>query len=65
MKLTDKDPMPFGLHKGKPMVEVPAATLLYYYENFKDLGGPVKEYIKDNLEVLKAQVSREKRFNSR
>jgi hypothetical protein len=25
--LTDKDPMPFGAHKGKPMEDVPASYL--------------------------------------
>lgn len=53
-KLTDESIMPWGIHKGTKMANVPASYLLYMYDNNKcDL--PVKEYIKENLEVLKKE----------
>lgn len=60
-KLTDKSPMPFGAHKGKPMVEVPANTLLWYYNNFPEWNKsqlPVKNYIVENMDVLKSQIKK-------
>lgn len=57
-KLTDNDIMPFGAHRGKAMVNVPAKTLLWYYYNFRtwsDNQLPVKNYILENLDVLKKQ----------
>lgn len=52
--LTDKDAMPWGKYAGVKMANVPASYLLYLYENNK-CSGDVKEYIKDNLEVLQFQ----------
>lgn len=53
-QLTDKSIMPWGVHKGKQMADVPASYLLWCYENNK-ISDDVKEYVEDNLEVLKQQ----------
>lgn len=63
-QLTDSDKMPFGKHKGDALVNVPAGYLIYIYENM-DLHGPIKDYIKKNLDVLKAQAKRAQQQNRR
>lgn len=55
--MNDKSLMPFGVHKGKEMANVPASYLLWLYENNK-CGGEVKAYIVDNLEVIKQEIKR-------
>lgn len=57
--MNDKTPMPFGKYKGDKMENVPASYLLWLYENNK-CGGEVREYIKDNLYVLKEEIRRAK-----
>ncbi|MDR2806275.1 MAG: DUF3820 family protein [Dysgonamonadaceae bacterium] len=47
MKLTDESPMPWGIHKGKPMIDVPASYLIGLYKEDK-AHGDVLEYINDN-----------------
>ena len=56
MALTDESIMPFGKHKGEKMANVPASYLLWLYEENK-CAGDIKEYIKDNLDVIKKQRS--------
>ncbi len=53
--LNDKSPMPYGIHKGTPMIDVPAGYLLWLLENNK-CSGEVKEYIEDNLDALKLEI---------
>lgn len=55
MKLTDESPMPFGKHKGDKMANVPASYLMWLYDNNK-CNAEVKEYVKDNLEVLQKEI---------
>ncbi|CAA7196840.1 hypothetical protein CHRY9293_02907 [Chryseobacterium potabilaquae] len=55
--MEDTDIMPYGLHKGKQMQDVPAEYLLLLYEEEK-CTEPVKEYIKDNLQVLEIEIER-------
>lgn len=50
MKLDDQSPMPFGIHKGKKMEDVPAAYLLWLRD--QDHEGRVREYIESNLTAL-------------
>ena len=57
--MTDKSLMPFGKHQGKPMIEVPASYLLWLHDNAKDLRDPLKSYIKENIDVLRAEVKRQ------
>ncbi|MFV0329969.1 MAG: putative quorum-sensing-regulated virulence factor [Dysgonomonas sp.] len=56
MKLTDNSPMPFGVHKGTKMANVPAKYLLWIYEQNLD----VMNYIKENMEVLQKEVNKRK-----
>lgn len=59
-KLSDIDLMPFGKYQGVKMIDIPASYLLYLFSN--DLPeGNVKEYIKENLEVLNDEVIKEKK----
>lgn len=53
-KLTDTSAMPFGIHKGKRMIDIEQSYLLWLYINDK-CNAEVKEYIKDNLDVLRSQ----------
>lgn len=66
-KLTDTSLMPFGKHRGKPMIDVPADYLIYVYESYPleiRGGAEVRDYISDNLEVLRHEVNErnKKRF---
>lgn len=60
MELNDESPMPWGMHQGKPMTDVPADYLVWLYENNK-VRGDVKRYIEENLDVLKMQIKNEKK----
>lgn len=59
--LTDESLMPWGIHKGKKMANVPAPYLLFLYENNK-CDAQVKEYITDNLDVLKQETKTKKQY---
>lgn len=55
--LKDDDLMPEGKYKGTKMVDVPANHLIYKYDN--DMcGKQVRQYIEENLEVLRKEVGR-------
>lgn len=56
---TDQSVMPFGKHKGLKLANVPAHYLIWLYEsNMKD--GPLKDYIKENLEALRMEAENDK-----
>lgn len=55
--LSDDSPMPYGVHKDKPMVDVPAKYLLWLWDNDK-CSKSVKAYVVDNWEVLHGQAGR-------
>jgi hypothetical protein len=57
----DNDLMPFGKHKGKALVNIPAYYLIYIYENNMVYDERVKKYIINNLDVLKKQAAKSKR----
>lgn len=57
--LTDESPMPFGIHKDEKMANVPAKYLLWLYENNK-CTSQVKDYIVENLDVIKLEAFNEK-----
>lgn len=59
-KLTDNSPMPYGLHKGEPMTTIPAWYLLWLYDN-KKTNTQVREYIEDNLDVLRMEAAKSQR----
>lgn len=56
MKLTDKSLMPYGKYKGVEMANVPADYLLWLYDNEK-CSNEVKDYIVENLEILRMEVN--------
>lgn len=49
--MSDSDKMPWGVHKGKSMGEVPFDYLYKFYRKMW-LGGDVLKYFTDQLEVL-------------
>lgn len=55
--LTDLDPMPYGMHAGTPMQDVPARYLHWFWTTAKkdDYEDPVACYIRENLEALKQE----------
>lgn len=64
VRYTDQTLMPFGKYKGTALANVPAAALLWYWENIQ-LSEPLKDYIRENLDALKAEIKRSNRFNAR
>jgi hypothetical protein len=60
-QLTDDDLMPFGMYKGKAMINVPASYLHYLYTHDLKNHSPgsnqekVWNYIVANIEVLKTE----------
>ena len=58
--MNDKDLMLFGEHKGKKMANVPAKYLIWL-SGHKWIKDDLKQYIKDNMDVLKAEVKREEK----
>lgn len=53
--LTDESLMPFGRHKGKKMIDVPASYLLYLlYEGLQE--GDVRRYIVENEDALEDEA---------
>ena len=56
VQYTDRSPMPMGEYKGRALVNVPASTLLWYWDQtWFDKTSPLGRYIKDNMDVLKQQ----------
>lgn len=53
--MTDESLMPFGIHKGKRLIDVPAKYLIWLYEENKCYG-QLKDYIADNMEALKKEA---------
>lgn len=59
--LTDESRMPFGKYKGEKMANVPAEYLMWLYENQTGEGkSDLKDYIEDNLDVIKVEIKRKK-----
>ena len=57
--MTDETLMPFGKFKGQKMINVPASYLLWLYDNNKCFG-EMREYIKENYDVLKKEIEPKK-----
>lgn len=62
--LHDSDPMPYGVHKGKDMEDVPAGYLLWLLDNQRATP-PVESYIYRNMDVLLKQQKEESRTYER
>jgi uncharacterized protein (DUF3820 family) len=58
MQLTDESPMPFGKYKGTKLANVPASYLIWLYYNGLNPGS-LKDYITDNLDVLKDEINKQ------
>lgn len=58
-KKNDHSIMSFGIHKGKALIKVPAKYLIWLYENNK-CDAALKEYIRENMDVLKHEAKKEK-----
>ena len=59
--ITDETLMPFGKHKGKPMIEVPASYLdwLRDEEWLEERHPGIAEYIKDNEDRIDIELMEE------
>lgn len=58
--MEDTSRMPYGKYKNEKMANVPPDYLIWLYENNK-CGGEVREYIKENLSVLKEEIEYNKK----
>ncbi len=56
--------MPFGKHKGEKIVNVPAEYLLFMFESNK-LFGTTKQYVSENLDVLRKEKKSDKSWKTR
>ncbi len=54
---TDQSPMPWGMHKGKALANVPDSYLLWLYTENK-AHGELREYIKNNLASINTNIKR-------
>lgn len=62
-ELNDNSIMPWGMHKGKKMANVPAKYLLYLLQN--GCSDPyVRAYIVENVEALQAEIKNQTTYNS-
>jgi uncharacterized protein (DUF3820 family) len=57
--MNDSSLMEFGIHKGKKLIDVPASYLIWLYDNDK-CSWALKEYIRENMDVLKSQAKTNK-----
>ena len=58
--MEDSSLMPYGKYKGEKMANVPPDYLLWLYENDK-CQNYVKNYIIENLDVIKQQIAYNKK----
>lgn len=58
--MTDDSIMPIGKYKGEKLANVPPDYLLWLYEN-GSIYGELKQYIADNLEVIKSEINYKKK----
>jgi uncharacterized protein (DUF3820 family) len=58
--MKDSDKMPFGKHKGKPLVEVPHLYWIYLYD-LKKLNGELLRYAEENVPVLRFQLEKKQK----
>jgi uncharacterized protein (DUF3820 family) len=61
MEFNDNTIMPFGIHKGKVLGEIPDKYMLDFYNKFNrgDLYGNFKhfyDYIESNLDAIKSNI---------
>lgn len=62
-KLKDDSILDYGeKHKGKKLIDVPAQYFLYIYEKNFTMPASLKEYIEDNLDVLKKEMQEQAKY---
>jgi uncharacterized protein (DUF3820 family) len=61
VEITDNTPMPFGQHRGKAMINIPAKYLLAIYEKDMCYHEGVKRYIINNMDGLRKEAGLVKR----
>ena len=59
IEFTDETLFPFGKYKDVKMQEVPAAYLIWIYNNY-DITQPLTDYIADNMDVLYSELKESK-----
>lgn len=57
--MNDNDLMPFGIHQGEKMANIPASYFLHLHRQGNISHEGVREYIKENLDVFKVEMERE------
>lgn len=65
IELEDNSPMPYGKHKGTPMIDLSASYLLSLWDfqlkdqtNLTDSQKQVKDYVEDNLLALMDETNK-------
>lgn len=56
--LSDESLMPYGIHKGKKMANVPASYLIWLYDNNK-CDKAIKWYIERNMDALQLELKQQ------
>lgn len=59
--ISDNYIMPFGKYKDEKMANIPAEYLVFLYEK-GNCFGYVKQYLKENIDTLKAEVDLNKKM---
>lgn len=54
--MNDNSIMPFGKHKGKPLLEVPASYLLWWADQSPEHNAELLKYINDNRRHLEDEA---------
>jgi uncharacterized protein (DUF3820 family) len=54
--------MPYGIHKGKKMANVPDEYLRWLYDNNR-CSGEVRRYIVENMDAIKENIKRNSNSN--
>jgi len=54
----DTDKMPFGVHKGKLLIQIPDSYFVWLWEN--DRAGRLKKYIEENVPEVQKKVQENK-----
>lgn len=56
--MTDESLMPYGIHKGSKMANVPDKYLMWLYDSNK-CSGDVRKYIEENMDAIRENMKRE------
>lgn len=62
--MSDTDLMPFGMHKGEMMEDVPASWLMWLRDNgsetVRNMYAEVFNYIEENMDVIQKELREQK-----